>query len=36
MPETLEFTMEGQWGDFNSGGRRKIDNKPNPSWCTNP
>jgi hypothetical protein len=37
MPETLEVSLEGQWGDNNSGGKRKLDNgKNNANWCKNP
>lgn len=36
MPETLEVSMDGQWGDSNSGGKRKTETKNNPSWCKNP
>jgi len=36
MPETLEISMEGAWGDTNSGGKRKLENKVNAAWCLNP
>jgi len=37
MPETLEISMEGTWGDTTSGGKRKYENnKDNPNWCKNP
>jgi hypothetical protein len=37
MPETLEVSMEGNWGDNTAGGKRKSENnKDNPKWCKNP
>ncbi len=37
MPETLEVSMEGSWGDNTAGGKRKSENnKDNPKWCKNP
>ena len=36
MPETQEIAIEGTWGEVNSGARRKLENKNNPSWCKNP
>ena len=36
MPETQEFSMDGQWAEHSAGGRRRIEGKDNPSWCKNP
>ena len=36
MPTTIEQTIEDSWNEMNAGGKRKIDNKDNPSWCRNP
>jgi hypothetical protein len=37
MPETLEISMAGQWGESNAGGRRKLEGmRSNPGWCRNP
>lgn len=37
MPETLELSQEGTWGESNMGARRKLDGKNNnPAWCKNP
>lgn len=36
MPTTIEQIIEDSWNEYNAGGKRKIDNKDNPSWCRNP
>ena len=37
LPETLEVSMDGAWGDNSAGGKRKSDaGKDNAAWCKNP
>jgi calpain len=42
LPETLEHTEDGAWGEDSSGGRRRMLDekdklyKDNPGWCRNP
>lgn len=36
MPETIETPLEGAWENENAGGKRRVEGKNNPHWCSNP